>query len=604
MTPLKKISKLFGTDRGQTNQDGNLTSVDTMQLFRHIPIEIAIFDTDGKYRYVNPKYIGDAELRKSVLGKDDTFYFEKAGLSPEGLETRRYNFTRVLKEKRIIRFTEKLFVSRRNKNLYYKRSYQPIFSDSRQEKLSGICMFGSDLTAVIHGQQELKYLAFHDKLTGLLNRDGFYQQLDQILLDMPRDTEKRSSAILFCDLDNFKLVNDTLGHDIGDMVLREVALRLIKSLRKSDFVFRLGGDEFTVIIRHLKHDYEASNVAEKIITSLTEPFEFGEHKINYISTSIGIITIPKQGGDRESLVKNADTAMYAAKKNGKNQYQYFKEDMGDESLRRIKIENNLKTMVRGKLFDQECSIVYQPIVEKTEENKFNIIGAEALMRWSNPELGPVAPETFIPIAEETNLISPMGEWVFHKTCRDIAPIVKNHRSDFYISINLSALQLRSVDIAIKIRQMLEMVDLKPQNVQLELTETSYIEDRIEITQNMMELNEMGIRLAIDDFGIGFASLVYLQRIPASTIKIDRSFVQHVDTSDEHRQLVKSIIHLGMNLDKDVIAEGVEKTEHLEFLANEQCNKFQGYLFSKPLTLPKFKDLLSQQHPFEYRDIYR
>lgn len=604
MTPLKKISKLFGTDRGQTYQDGNLTSVDTLQLFRNIPIEIAIFDTDGKYRYVNPKYIGDAELRKSVLGKDDTFYFEKAGLSPEGLETRRYNFNRVLKEKRIIRFTEKLFVSRRNKNLYYKRSYQPIFSDSRQEKLSGICMFGSDLTAVIHGQQELKYLAFHDKLTGLLNRDGFYQQLDQILLDMPRDTEKRSSAILFCDLDNFKLVNDTLGHDIGDMVLREVALRLIKSLRKSDFVFRLGGDEFTVIIRHLKHDYEASNVAEKIITSLTEPFEFGEHKINYISTSIGIITIPKQGGDRESLVKNADTAMYAAKKNGKNQYQYFKEDMGDESLRRIKIENNLKTMVRGKLFDQECSIVYQPIVEKTEENKFNIIGAEALMRWSNPELGPVAPETFIPIAEETNLISPIGEWVFHKTCRDIAPIVKNHRSDFYISINLSALQLRSVDIAIKIRQMLEMVDLKPQNVQLELTETSYIEDRIEITQNMMELNEMGIRLAIDDFGIGFASLVYLQRIPASTIKIDRSFVQHVDTSDEHRQLVKSIIHLGMNLDKDVIAEGVEKTEHLEFLANEQCNKFQGYLFSKPLTLPKFKDLLSQQHPFEYRDIYR
>ena len=604
MTPLKKISKLFSTDTGQTNQDGNLTSVDTMQLFRHIPIEIAIFDTDGKYRYTNPKYIGDAELRKSVLGKDDAFYFEKAGLSPEGLETRRYNFDRVLKEKRIIRFTEKLFVPRRNKNLYYKRSYQPIFSDSKQEKLSGICMFGSDLTAVIHGQQELKYLAFHDKLTGLLNRDGFYQQLDQILLDMPRDTEKRSSAILFCDLDNFKLVNDTLGHDIGDMVLREVALRLIKSLRKSDFVFRLGGDEFTIIIRHLKHDYESSNVAEKIIKSLAEPFDFGEHKLNYLSTSVGIVIIPKQGGDRESLVKNADTAMYAAKKNGKNQYQYFKEDMGDESLQRIKIENNLKTMVRSKSFEQECSIVYQPIVEKTEENTFNIIGAEALMRWSNPELGSVTPETFIPIAEETNLISPMGEWVFYKTCQDIAPIIKNHRSDFYISINLSALQLRSADITKKVSKVLEMVDLKPQNVQLELTETSYIEDRVEITQHMMKLNEMGIRLAIDDFGVGFASLVYLQRIPASTIKIDRSFVRHVDTSDEHRQLVKSIIHLGLNLDKDVIAEGVEKTEHLEFLANEHCNKFQGYLFSKPLTFQKFKDLLSQQNPFEYRDIYR
>jgi EAL domain-containing protein (putative c-di-GMP-specific phosphodiesterase class I) len=261
-------------------------------------------------------------------------------------------------------------------------------------------------------------------------------------------------------------------------------------------------------------------------------------------------------------------------------------------------------MVKAESFDEQCSIVYQPIIETTKEKKFNIIGAEALLRWANPELGSVTPETFIPIAEETNLISPMGEWVFYKTCQDMAPILKNYRSDFYISINLSALQLRSKDITKKIKQMLEVVNLNPQNVQLELTETSYIEDRVEITRNMMLLNEMGIRLAIDDFGIGFASLVYLQRIPASTIKIDRSFVKHVDTSDEHRQLVKSIINLGMNLDKDVIAEGVEKTEHLEFLTNEQCFKYQGFLFSKPLVFSKFKKLLDQENPFEYRDIYK
>jgi len=604
MTPLKKISKAFNTDPGQTSAYKNLSSVDLIQLFQHVPIEIAILDTEGKYRYVNEKYIGDEELRGLIIGQDDNFYFEKAGFDSEGLKVRRYNLERVLKEKRIIRFTEKLFVQRRNKQLYYKRSYQPIFSDSKQEKLSGIALFGSDLTAVIHGQQELKYLALHDKLTGLGNRDGFYQQLDQILIDMPRDTELRYSAILFCDLDNFKLVNDTMGHDIGDMVLREVAGRLKTSLRKSDFVFRLGGDEFTVIIRHLKHDYEAANVAEKIIKNLTEPFEFGEHKINYLSTSIGIIIIPKEGGYREELVKNADTAMYAAKKNGKNQYQYFQDDMGDDSLKRIKIENNLKTMVKAESFDKECSIVYQPIIEKTDKNKFNIVGAEALLRWASPELGSVTPETFIPIAEETNLISPMGEWVFYKTCQDMAPILKDYRSDFYISINLSALQLRAKNITKKIKQMLEVVNLNPQNVQLELTETSYIEDRVEITRNMMQLNEMGIRLAIDDFGIGFASLVYLQRIPASTIKIDRSFVQHVDTSDEHRQLVKSVIHLGKNLDKDVIAEGVEKTEHLEFLANEQCFKYQGFLFSKPLVFSKFRKLLNQDNPFEYRDIYK
>jgi EAL domain-containing protein (putative c-di-GMP-specific phosphodiesterase class I) len=226
------------------------------------------------------------------------------------------------------------------------------------------------------------------------------------------------------------------------------------------------------------------------------------------------------------------------------------------------------------------------------------------LRWASPELGSVTPETFIPIAEETNLITPMGEWVFYKTCQDISPVIQNHSHNFYISINLSALQLRATDIVTKIEKIIQIVNIQPEHIQLELTETSYIEDRVEIARNMLYLNEMGIRLAIDDFGIGFASLVYLQRIPAHTIKIDRSFVQYVDSRDDHRQLVKSIIHLGDNLEKDVIAEGVEKTEHLEFLANENCRKFQGFLFSKPLPLQKLISLLKQSEPFEYRNIYQ
>jgi diguanylate cyclase (GGDEF)-like protein len=458
-------------------------------------------------------------------------------------------------------------------------------------------VFGSDLTAVIHGQQELKYLAYHDKLTGLRNRDAFYEQLDQILLDLPRDTERRITAILFCDLDSFKLVNDTLGHDIGDLVLREVAGRLKDSLRKSDFVFRLGGDEFTIIVRHLKAEYEAKTVAEKILKKLSEPYLLRNHRITYLSTSIGIVFIPNEGTDRETLVKKADMAMYDAKKKGKNQFQFFKDDMTEDSLNRMKIENNLQTLVKNDIYDEECRILYQPIIEQNSGGKFKIIGSEALLRWTNPELGPMMPNSFIPIAEETNLITPMGDWIFHKTCKDIKPLIDKFDNDFYVSINLSARQLECVSIVEKLKKIIEIVRINPKNVQLELTETSYLTDQVEVLKNIEQLSKLGIKLAIDDFGIGFASLVYLQRIPASTIKIDRSFIKHVCNSDKHKQLVKSIIDLGYNLNKEVIAEGVEKQEHVTFLGSQNCNKYQGFFFSRPITIDKLANYI-QKDVFE------
>jgi diguanylate cyclase (GGDEF)-like protein len=458
-------------------------------------------------------------------------------------------------------------------------------------------LFGSDLTAVIHGQQELKYLAYHDKLTGLRNRDAFYEQLDQILLDLPRDTERRLTAILFCDLDSFKLVNDTLGHDIGDLVLREVAGRLKDSLRKSDFVFRLGGDEFTIIVRHLKAEYEAKTVAEKILKKLSEPYLLRNHRITYLSTSIGIVFIPNEGTDRETLVKKADTAMYDAKKKGKNQFQFFKDDMTEDSFNRMKIENNLQTLVKNDIYDKECSILYQPIIEQNSDGKYKIIGSEALLRWTNPELGPMMPDSFIPVAEETNLITPMGDWIFHKTCKDIKPLIDKFDNDFYVSINLSARQLECASIVEKLKKIIEIVGINPKNVQLELTETSYLTDQVEVLKNIEQLSKLGIKLAIDDFGIGFASLVYLQRIPASTIKIDRSFIKHVCSSDKHKQLVKSIIDLGYNLNKEVIAEGVEKQEHVTFLGSQNCNKYQGFFFSRPITIDKLANY-TQKDVFE------
>jgi len=595
MSPIiKKIKQIFDADSTAFQDDTRISVREASQLFQHVPVEVAIYDLKGRYKYVNPLYATDEEIRKKIIGKDDAYFFDMIGISRECVENRRRHFERAVSEKRTIRFTEKLLFPEKNRSLFYKRSFHPIYAGGEVQRVNAVCMFGSDLTAVILGQQELKYLAFHDKLTGLRNRDGFYEQLDQILIDMPRESGESISAILFCDLDNFKLVNDSLGHDIGDLVLKEVAQRLISSLRKSDMVFRLGGDEFTIIIRHLKRNIEAARVAEKIIHRLNQPFDIKGYKITYLSTSIGIVIIPSKGGERENLVKKADTAMYAAKNNGKNQFQFFADVMTDDSIQRLKIENNLKILVQDSNFDDECQILYQPIIETEEGGGYKVIGSEALLRWSNPELGSVLPEAFIPIAEESNLITRMGEWIFYKSCKDTAPLIKSMNRSFYVSVNLSAMQLKEPNIVEKIGNILKAAKMDPHNVQFELTETSFVEDRIEIKRNMLKLNNMGIRLAIDDFGIGFASLVYLQQIPASVIKIDKSFIQHLSTSREHRQLVKSIIHLSANLEKDVIAEGVEKPDQLEFLKKENCRKYQGFLFSKPIKIDELRTYLNEE----------
>ncbi len=597
MSPLiQKLRKIFKSEPLYLASDSRISIHEASQLFQNVPVEVAIYDLKGRYKFVNSLYASDEEVRRQIIGKDDVFYFNLIGIDPECAESRRGHFERAIKEKRIIRFTEKLFLPEKSRNQFYKRSFHPILAGQQVQRVTAVCMFGSDLTAVILGQQELKYLAFHDKLTGLRNRDGFYEQLDQILIDLPRESGDSFSAILFCDLDNFKLVNDSLGHDIGDLVLKEVARRITESLRKSDMVFRLGGDEFTIIIRHLKRDIEAAKVAEKIIDRINQPFEIKGHKITYLSTSIGIVIIPSKGGDRESLVKKADIAMYAAKSRGKNQFQFFVDVMTNDSVQRMKIENNLKTLVQDANFEDECSILYQPIIQSDSEGGYRTIGSEALLRWSNPELGSVLPETFIPIAEESNLITPMGEWIFFKTCKDVAPIIKERDASFYVSVNLSAQQLKAPNIVEKVENIIKAANIKPHNIQFELTETSFVEDRLEITRTMLKLSKMGIRLAIDDFGIGFASLVYLQRIPASVIKIDKSFVQGLGTSQDHRQLVKSIIHLGSNLEKDVIAEGVEKPEQLEFLKGENCHKYQGFLFSKPIEIHELHTyLINEPH---------
>ena len=583
------IEKFTGT--------GKFDLIEAFQLINNVPIEFAIFDLDGKYKYVNEQYLADEKLRFSLIGKDDSYLFKKLGISSDCHEERKLHFEKAIREKKKIRFTEKLLIPEKNKTLYYKRFFQPLFKDDAKQEVSSVCLFGNNLTAVILGQKELKFLAFHDKVTGLQNKEAFYQQLDQLIIDMPRDTEGKLTAVLFCDLDNFKLVNDTLGHDIGDLVLKEAAERMKMTLRKSDFIFRFGGDEFTIITRHLNNEYDASCIGRKLIESLSQPYQIKRNKITFLTVSIGIVFLPESGADRETIVKNADMAMYESKNNGKNQYQFFSKEMSEISLNRIKIENNLQGLVNNKNFDNECELLYQPIIERDSSKKYKIIGTEALLRWNNPEIGYMLPELFLPIAEETNLISPIGDWVLHKSIHDVKPLIDDYDKSFYVSINISGKQMISGNIISKLKKIIDLVDINPANIQLEINESTYFEDKKVVSEVLIELKKLGVKLAINDFGRGFGSLVYLNNVPANTLKIDKNYIINMHENLDQKQLVKAIITLGQDLNKDIIAAGVEKVEHLNFLNANKCSKYQGYFFSQPVNIAILQDLLKKKFPF-------
>jgi len=564
------------------------------KLLQEIPMEVAVLDKKGKYLFVNKYYINDKGIATGIIGKNDSYYFKLIGLNQEYAKRRREHFQRAINEKQTVRFTENICFPDKNRSLYYTRFYQPNFSETTKNKIDFIYFFGKDITAIIHAQKELRQLAYSDKLTGLKNRDAFYDQLNQLLIESERRNISQLKAILFCDLDNFKLVNDTYGHDAGDFVLKEVANRMRLCLRKSDFVFRLGGDEFTVIIRNLKGEIDAGRVAEKLISKISAPYYFDNKKITTITTSIGIVPFANERYHCDLLVKKADTAMYIAKKRSKGSFQFISEEMTEKAIRRLKVEQTLRDLINENKFDEQFKLLYQPIMEKQSCSEYKIVGAEALIRWNNPHLGLILPNNFIPISEETNLIREIGNWVLNKSLMDFGSITKPFSSSFYFSINVSAKQLKNENIIKKFEDALNYIDIKPENLQIEITETSFIDYDKSVLDNLHKLQDLGIKLAVDDFGVGFASLSYLQRLPASTIKIDKSFIQKIGLSDEANDFIKSIITFGKSIDKEIIAEGVENKDQVAFLSEYNCEKYQGFLFSKPVHLNEFKELLKAE----------
>lgn len=563
-------------------------------LFNDLPMEIAMFDAHGRYKFVNKLYEPDENIRREMIGQDDRFYFDLKGIDKNLADRRLDYFNQAISDKQVIKFSENLSTSQKSKTRYYERNFKPVFSNGNREDVSYVFLFGTDLSDVIHGQKEVEYLAQHDKLTGLRNRALFHEQLKQIEVEQSEKENPGKSAVLIIDLNNFKLVNDAQGHQAGDVIIQEVASRIKICIDDNAQVFRIGGDDFAIIIRNIIHEYDVSRIAEKITKYLAKPFMVNNMKINFLTASIGIVLIPRDGNDEASVIRNAESALLNAKQAGKTTFRFFSKSMNKYSSKRFKIEKNLTELVNKNEFDQQLKIHYQPIVEKISHGQYQIVGSEALLRWNNPELGQVSPARFIPIAEETNLINEIGEWILYRALREYKILQEQVDDSVYLSVNFSAKQLRNHDAIRKLEYLLYKTRFNPKQLQLELTETSYLDDQGEVSQNIREIEQMGVKLALDDFGVGFASLSYLHKVPAKTIKIDRSFIQHISTSPRHNELVKSIILLGQNLEKDVVAEGIEQVSDLFLLDSHKCYKYQGYLFSQPIELAALASMLRKK----------
>ncbi|MGE5703394.1 MAG: EAL domain-containing protein [Clostridia bacterium] len=425
-----------------------------------------------------------------------------------------------------------------------------------------------DITERKKAVETIHYMAHYDALTNLPNRTLFHEKLSAALLQAKRKGEQ--VGVLFLDLDRFKNINDTLGHSIGDELLKEVAVRLAGCIRQGDAVSRQGGDEFTIFLTNSTRD-EVRDVAQRIIDSISLPITL-EHLEMYITPSIGICMYPDDGEDIERLMKNADAAMYLAKECGKNNYQFFTEKLHQEIAHKLKLESEL----RRALDHQQLTLFFQP---KMNINSGKVIGTEALIRWEHPELGLIPPIQFIPIAEETGLIVPIGEWVMRTACKQTKAWQEAGYGELSVAVNISLRQFMQSNLIEMITSILEETGLAPEYLELEITESMALDVNYTI-RILNRIKSLGIKISIDDFGTGYSSLSYLSQFPIDRLKIDQSFVRNLNASNQ--AIVKTIIDMAHNMDIAVIAEGVESQEHEDFLKSQMCREVQGYFYSKPL----------------------
>jgi diguanylate cyclase (GGDEF)-like protein/PAS domain S-box-containing protein len=538
-------------------------------------IEEAVLRTDinGVITYLNRRakmltgwYLEEAMGRpiSDVLRMTEGASTAPVGETPKSLQTEPGTTTPMVNSKTCI------LIRRDGIEFGIEKTLTPIHD--QDGVLTGSVVTFHDVSAAQARTVEMSQLAQHDPLTGLPNRVLLNDRLLQaISLAMRQD---KQLAVMFVDLDGFKRINDSLGHDLGDKLLQSVAKRLVNCVRRTDTVSRLGGDEFVVLLSQVEHEEDAATSARKILRTLAAP-----HRIDYknldISASIGVSTYPSDGSDAENLLNKADTAMYEAKKRGRNNYQFFRKDMQIRIAERQLLERDL----RWALGRNEFVLHYQP--------KFNlqtrqITGMEALIRWMHPLRGLVPPWDFIPIAEECGLILPIGRWVLLEACKQAQFWRESGIGIVPIAVNVSAAEFEDKDFISGVRAVLIATGVNPRNLELELTESVLMHNAESTVRTLGALKDMGVTLAIDDFGTGYSSFTYLRRFPVDALKLDQSFVQDITEDPEDATIVSAMISIGTSLKQRVIAEGVETREQFLFLKRHNCTEGQGYYFSRPV----------------------
>ncbi len=450
----------------------------------------------------------------------------------------------------------------------------------------------TDISASKQAADRLAQMAYHDVLTQLPNRLAFESQLTHALRVCER--EARQLALMLIDLDNFKNINDTLGHHIGDGLLQQVAGRLRESVRASDLVARLGGDEFVVVLPEIEGPLTAARVADKIQTALSENYRIEEHLL-YTTPSIGISLYPGDGATSGMLLRNADSAMYHAKSVGRNNHQFYASRMNEVASERLQMENALRQAIAGIGLPEsrQFALHFQPQIAA---GSGRVVGLEALLRWTSPTFGPISPLRFIPLAEETGLIQPLGDWVLWESCRLIQRLRQLGLGDIRVAINISAQQLRHENLLLLVRGALSCYELEPDAIELEITESTAMHNPETTLGILDQLAAMGVDLAIDDFGTGHSSLAYLKHLPIKRLKLDRSFVSDIETDANDASICAAIIALGHNLGLELVAEGVETATQSEFLTRLGCDYLQGFLFAKALPFDEIVAYLQAQPP--------
>ncbi len=544
-------------------------SEEQFKLFmKNLPAGAFIKDEKGEFVFSN-KYINNFFAKESIVGLKDLSIFPE--ISEESIEAQ---------NQKILQngfYTHETKLLDKNQNEKYFQAQQFVISRNNKKFIGGIY---SDITEQKQTESKLNILAHYDALTNLPNRMMFNESLKRQISKARRSNSKL--ALMFIDLDNFKTINDTLGHDYGDLLLQEVAARFHKILREEDLVARLGGDEFTVILDDIQDTAYSSVVAQKIIDSLSQPVRMNS-EIGYIGASIGISIFPDDASDIDQLIKDADMAMYKAKTEGKNAYRYFTEDMNANALEKLELTNDLRQAMEL----EQLKLYYQPIVNiKTN----TLYGVEALIRWEHPKYGLITPESFISIAEEGGFMVKLGKWVLSKTCTQIKKM-EDLGIDIKIAVNISSKQLTQNDLLMTVKNIVQESKIKPELLELEVDENFLMEDVEKVARVISELKKFGISTSIDDFGTGYSSLIHLKKLPITKLKIDKSFIRDIPEDKDDMILAETIITLASQLSLEVSAEGVETEEQARFLQNRGCYIMQGYLFSEAIPENKIDDFL-------------